>query len=420
MQIGNIFSTQSAQSAQVTFSGNTGSAQALSNVGSGLVGNSKPMAGSGAAARNSDVKAAGSVSNLLGNKETSKSGVMSREKFAEIRTEADERAPFNMTDPQGCAGYSIDRDGSYSSMVKYSTDWTNRAARYSLGGDSTALGNGSVFAAIDTSSFVMTPSQAAANYQSMTGTNAIFNPAESVQSFIPQNFTDGTLSAQLTASNRTALNNVLGNLYSNTSIDAGTKLTQTKMPTIPFAASSLTSPASSSGMTSYFQNTAPTGSTGAFDASALTDEFTRITNNSMAMGDTFSSDFSFDKLNSMAYENLQQLYAPQTSAASGSSAKSAVASFDYSNYMQSVQGMYSEGYADMAKDYAAACGLSGNITENEGLTAMNNLQNTAISTDQLVTKYNYEQTDGILSLSELKAMYDKAFSSGDIASALMA
>ena len=132
--------------------------------------------------------------------------------------------------------------------------------------------------------------------------------------------------------------------------------------------------------------------------------------------------FSVFTDNSIAYEGLTSLYQNGTIADGTklSDNSAVVPEFDYSEYMQQVQNMYGQGYDSMISDYMSACGLNDAPSISPDVMSVQNLQSTAMSTNELVVKYNSEMTDGILSLSELKAMYEKALSANGISAALLA
>ena len=61
-----------------------------------------------------------------------------------------------------------------------------------------------------------------------------------------------------------------------------------------------------------------------------------------------------------------------------------------------------------------------NLGNFVNMTTGNMGQATAISTNELIAKYNSQMTDGILGLDEMKSMYDKAFASGNMNTLYMA
>ena len=383
-QVNNSVNVQSVRSAQVSGGASVSATKALSGVTNGLVGSVSATSSSGSSA---GVEATGSVSNLLGSSSTSQS----ESAFfttAQMQQQLQERsdAAFNLKDPQGAANYPIELKGdNYDSISDYASAWTKKAANAALAGTSATANGQDPTAVRSLADCVMTPEAATQYYRDVIGIKTYGSmPSQNVQSCAPSCLQDGSLLASMDKWNAQVRNNLASK------------------NTLP---SSLTgSKSSTSGLTSYFQNTTPSVS----DKKNALDDSHSSTLSSLGFKDTL---YVFND-NSIAYEGLTSLYQNGTIAEGTklSDNSALVPEFDYSEYMQQVQDMYGQGYDSMISDYVSACGLNDAPSISPDIVAVQNLQSTAMSTNELTVKYNSEMTDGILSLSELKAMYEKAFS----------
>lgn len=416
-QVNNNFAVQT-NSAQVSFVGNPTPTRELASISSGLTGSSSTSASSSSA--QAGVEVAGGLAGALGQpregvdrEAVAQSYKSNLERTEELReAQAEEAFRQQMADPSLAAGYSISNEGRFEDIAAYSQKWTERITNYTLG-STLEGGQGDYyqnFQNISVQDFVMDPQQAQNYYQQLTGYSAAFNPADSVQSCAPSFFTDGSMQSRMTEWNNQVLQNLQnGQLYQMPSfVTEGVE-----MPNL-----------NTMGTNSAFRNTMPNlgwseeqpyfktpdefsqgydFDTQAFgeDLAALNERYAdNLQNMYPAMGDLY---------NTSAYDNLTALYQKGSVSADTKvdDQSQVIPEFDMQAYAQSLQGYYSQAYADLAADYASA--LSTDITENPGLRQIESTQSTAMSTSQLVAKYNMQQTDGLVSLDELKAMYEKAF-----------
>lgn len=394
-QVNNSVNIQSVQSAQVSGGANVSATKALSGVTKGLIGSVSASSVSGSSA---GVEATGSVSNLLGSSSTSQSEATFT-RPAQMQQQLQERneAAFSLKDPQGAANYSIELKGdNYESISEYASAWTKKAANAALAGTSVTANGQDPTAVRSMTDFAMTPEAATQYYKDVIGIKTYGSmPSQNVQTCAPSCFQDGSLLASMDKWNA----QVRTNLASKNTLSS--TLTGSKNST--------------SGLTSYFQNTTPS-------VSDQKNAFNDYRYSSMLSSLDSKDSFSVFTDNSIAYEGLTSLYQNGTIADGTklSDNSAVVPEFDYSEYMQQVQNMYGQGYDSMISDYMSACGLNDAPGISPDVMSVQNLQSAAMSTNELVVKYNSEMTDGILSLSELKAMYEKALSANGISAALLA
>lgn len=393
-QVNNSVNVQSVQSAQ--FSGGTrvGATKALSGVTRGLIGSEVTSSGSSSGV---GVEAAGSVSNLLGASSASQSEATLATP-AQMQQQLQERndAAFDLKDPQAAANYSIELKGdNYDSISDYASAWTKKFANKALAGTSVTANGQDPTAVRSLTDFVMTPESATQYYRDVIGIKTYGSiPSRNFQTCAPSCFRDGSLLA---------------------SMDTWNAQVRSSLASRNGSFGSLTGIKTSSGLTSYFQRTTP----------SLSDQknvFSDYSYSSMLSSLNSKGNFSVFTDNSIAYEGLTSLYQSGTIANGTklSDNSAVVPEFDYSKYLQQVQDMYGQGYDSMLSDYMAACGLNDSPSISPDVIAVQNLQSTAMSTNELVVKYNSEMTDGILSLSELQAMYEKALSANGVSAALLA
>ncbi|MGM9998243.1 MAG: hypothetical protein ACI38Q_02425 [Candidatus Bruticola sp.] len=354
-QVNNGVSIQSLQSGLVSFHGRTGVYRALSGISKGLVGAESASASAGSNS-SASLEATGSVSNLLGTNSSNASS------SADNLTRANENRlnnSFNPLDPEGNANREI--DCSFSAISDYSRDWTE--SLLSVYRDENSSNSATLQNYLNSCSSVygdFVPTQAgqfSQYYQNLTGAKpgCGFDPGA----------------------------------YSQSCPTCGSSLSGSKP-----------------GSVSYFQSTLP---------SLNNTEMSLPPAGSIGSKNGLGDDFDIFGTNSIAYEGLASLYQNDFVNFDNQSfgLTDSVPSFDTSAYMQQIQEMYSEGYASMASDYMAACGLDSNSTYDIN-SYLQDAQTTAMSTSQLIEKYNSQMTDGILSSSELQAMYEKAVSANGV------
>ena len=74
------------------------------------------------------------------------------------------------------------------------------------------------------------------------------------------------------------------------------------------------------------------------------------------------------------------------------------------------------GYSTQASDLESLY-TSYSLANNNLIGSMSNYeQSVAMSTNDLINKYNAQVTDGIMSGEEIQAAYDKGFTNGEVAS----
>ncbi|MGM9992378.1 MAG: hypothetical protein ACI376_05970 [Candidatus Bruticola sp.] len=354
-QVNNGISIQSLQSGQVSFQGKTGVTQALSGISKGLVGAESASASTGSNS-SASLEATSSVSNLLG---VNSSDTASSTDNITRANENRQANSFNPLDPEGNANRDI--DGSFSGISDYSRDWLESVFsvyRDENSGQSVALQNYLNSCNSVLSDFVPTKVDLfSQQYQNLTGIK-------------PGNGFDPSVSSQ----------------------------------SCPMCGSSLSN--SKPGSVAYFQSTAPTFSNV---------EMFLPPAGSFGSKNIVNGDLDVFGANSIAYEGLASLYQNSFTNINNQSGgvSESIPGFDASAYMQQIQDMYGEGYTSMASDYMEACGLS-SISTDDINAYMQEVRTAAMSTSQLVEKYNAQMTDGILSDSELQAMYEKAVSANGV------
>lgn len=390
-QVNNSVNIQSVQSAQVSGGTNIRATKALGGVTRGLIGvETSVTSGSGSAA---GLQTTGNVSNLLGTNQ-GESSIATSKPVQQMLQERNEAA-FDLKDPLSAANYHVEIKGdNYNSISDYASNWNKKAASAALAGTSVTANGQDPTAMRNMTDLMMTPDQATQYYRDVIGIKTYgSNPSKNVQVSAPNCFQDGSFAASMDKWH----SQVRDNLSSKNSLPS-------------FYTNNATA---SKGLTSYFQNTTPSVS-----------EHKNVFSDYNSMLTSLESKNSFTAFtdNSIAYEGLAALYQNGTIADTTklSDNSAVVPEFDYSTYMQQVQDLYGQGYDSMLADCMTACGGMATPSISPDVMAVQNLQTTAMSTNELVVKYNDQMTDGILSLSELKAMYDKAFSANGVAGALLA
>lgn len=393
-QVNNSVNVQSIQSAQVSRGTNVSSTQALSGLTKGLIGSEAASSVSGSSA---GVEAAGSVSNLLGPSPSISQTEAILDAFSQQQQQLQERveAAFSFEDPQNVKNHVKIKDGDYGAISDYASAWIQKAV--SGFSDGTPATNGQDLATtFNLKDLAMTPEEVTQYYRDVIGIKTYgYMPSQNIQTCAPSFLQNDSILANIERLDA----QIRSNLTSKGSLSAN--LTGSKNST--------------NGLTSYFQNVAPSVSSQK-NASAGYDYSSMLS--SLGSKDSFS--VFTDK--SIAYADLTSLYQNGTIASGTklSDNSALVPEFDYSEYMQQVQDMYSQGYDSMISDYMSACGLSDSSSISSDTVAVQSLQTTAMSTSELVNKYNSEMTDGILSLSELQAMYEKALSANGVGATLLA
>ena len=400
----NYIGVQSAQSAQVSFGGHVNSTGALSNVTSGLIGSRTPAAQNGGSWAHTGVELTGSMSNLLGSKPNAAEPATQQASGYEstwgqaLKDRADQefinRSPLDVHaedyEPQ---------DGSYEAMLAYAEDWTNRGIDMYLGENGPWA---HYLTPEQTSNGAMNFSASrvfadAASYEGLFGQESKFSyyPSCTIQGCNPPILgLDGSVSTTYTATS--ILTTDVTNYYPDyTGMLNSIKSGAYKAP-------------EGTSVPGFNEVANPYEAVHAMDFPE------------MEIGYQYDSQVDLTDPNNVTNKQLAAFYPElfgdgvlQLSSDNGSkSAVAASSDLGYSDLLAQYNDMIVNGPAGMAGDYLSVFNELADASV-EQLQSPDSFTGptVAMSTSELVQKYNNEMTDGVLSLDEMRAMYDKAFSS---------
>ena len=405
-QINNSMKVQVPQGSFINGGMGVGSAQSLSNISKGLIGgNSNSIFGGLGSSKTAQAEMAGGLSGLLGN--CGESFSMNRVLTGGDRILKNESEKFTWTNPADAVNGHIG-DHGVDELSDYGKDFLHNMVGYSFGGDYAA---------------------------SFTGTDAA-HPSFVTDTIPFTNEFRNTVNMPQTYSGGNAFPEDITKAMSDAMTFDPSAFTQTCAP------SNFATPASTGvgGMENYFNTSAinyfSTPKPNEDSAVTLLNSYQGAIND---MGTSIYSQrdsiMSQNPLasqrdplmslvqdgNSLAYSDLADLY-----NLNGVGTESfQVPDLNIDSYLEQT---YQSNLAalrqpDAIENYFSDAGTQQGM-ENLGkfvnMTTGNMGQATAISTDELISKYNSQMTDGILNLNEMKSMYDKAFASGNMNNLYMA
>lgn len=406
-QINNSMKVQVPQGSFINGGIGVGSAQSLSNISKGLIGgNSNNTVGGLGSSKAAQAEVAGGLSGLLGCREESYS--LNRVLTGGDRILKNESEKFTWTNPADGVNKHIG-DHGVDELNDYGKDFLHNMVGYSLGGDYAA---------------------------SFVGTDAA-HPTFATDPIPFTNEFRNTVNLPKSPDLGAAFPEDISKAMSNAMTFDPSAFTQTCAP------SNFATPASTGvgGMENYFNTSAmsyfSTPKPNEDSAVTLLNSYQGAINDMgtsiysqrdsiMAQRDPLLS--QRDPLmslvqdgNSLAYSDLADLY--NLNGVGTETFK--VPDLNVDSYLEQT---YASNLAalrqpDAIENYFSDAGTKQGM-ENLGkfvnMTTGNMGQATAISTDELISKYNSQMTDGILNLNEMKSMYDKAFASGNMNNLYMA
>ncbi|MBQ7501429.1 hypothetical protein IJT93_01755 [bacterium] len=395
-QVNNNIRVQVPQGSFVNGGGSIGSAQSLSNISRGLIGGKASQAfGVFGGAKAAQAEVAGGLTGLLGCRESLENFNAQSSRNLNDKTET-----FTWTDPDKSVNWHIG-DHGIDELSDYGKDFMHNMVGYTYGGDTASAFRGT---SADHPAFVTDSLPLTSEFRDK------FNiPANSSSNLFPED---------------------ISKAMSNAMTFDPSAFTQACAP------SNFATPASTGvgGMENYFNTSAMN-----YFSTPKPNEDSAVTllhSYQGAIDDMGASVYSQrdsimsqrDPLmslvqdgNSLAYSDLANLY-----NLNGVGTETfQVPDLNIDSYLEQT---YQSNLAalrqpDAIENYFSDAGTQQGF-ENLGnfvnMTTGNMGQATAISTNELIAKYNSQMTDGILGLDEMKSMYDKAFASGNMNTLYMA
>lgn len=372
----NNFDVQAMNASQMSFTGATNSVRSLSNIGQGLIGSgSAQVGGSGSGSEVAEANVAGTVSNVLGG-ETS--GTKEQEETSNLVGQ--DGVNRDLYDPEKAAGHLVSGEAKPTELAEYAEKWVGQFTNY--GANDEALRQ--------FSNLGVTP-----NDTNMSSFNNFY------QDFVGSNPNSpmGNNSIVLEA----GYQNVLSINYSNGTV---------AYPNLTAGAANSMKNGATAVANAIKQNNQYSSTIRNNVTTAYTQTMGQAHQELNDINSTYSQIYSD---NSLAYQNFNNLYQYDATTQSITDIDYQAPEFDFSPYMEQLNTLGSMGHTAQASDLELLFNNYSAANTNLVSSMSNYEQSVAMSTSDLINKYNAQATDGIMSANEIQAQYDKGFTNGKIA-----